>query len=113
MLFFKMFLFRRDLVVVLYYDILSEEFFLVIGVVDFLEGILGVVDEVFVECVEIDLDEGMVVENLVLDVEVGDVFLEMGYEYYVMSFVVFVVEGEEVYLVEYGVSMDNVFVFDE
>lgn len=44
-------------------------------VVNFLESVLGVIYEIFVEGVEINLNKGMVVENLGGNVEVGNVFL--------------------------------------
>lgn len=109
----KTLLLRRDLVVALHHDTLSEEFLLATGAADLLEGILGVVDEALAERAETDLDEGTVVENLALDVEVGDVLLEMGHEHHVTSLVVLAVEGEEVHLAEHGASTDNAFALDE
>ena len=66
------------------------------------------VNEVCAEGTQANLDEGAVEEDLGVDGEVGDGFLEMGHEEHVACFVVFVVEGEVVDLAEVGSGTDNV-----
>ena len=75
---------------------------------DFLEGGLGFVDEAIAEGAQPNLDKGAVEEDLGLDVEVCDCFLEMGHQQHVACFVVLVVECKEIYLAEVGASADDI-----
>jgi hypothetical protein len=103
----KALLLRRDLVVALHHNTLSEKLLLTTTAADLLKGVLGVVDETHAEGTETDLDKGTVVENLALDVEVGDVLLEMGHKHHVTSLVVLAVECKEVDLAQHGAGADD------
>ena len=75
---------------------------------NFLKGILRFVDEVCTECAQTDLNKSAVEENLGIDVEISNCFLEMGHEKHIPSFVVLVVKGEVVHLTEIGPRSDDV-----
>lgn len=97
----------RHLVVSLHHDTLSEQLFLTATAANLLEGVLCLVNKTLAECAETNLDQSSVVENLALDVEVGDVLLKMRHQHHVTSLVVLAVESEEVDLAQHSSGTDN------
>jgi hypothetical protein len=97
----------RHLVVSLHHDTLGEQLLLTAATANLLEGVLGLVDKSLAEGTETNLDQSSVVEDLALDVEVGDVLLKMRHQHHITSPVVLAVESEEVDLAQHGAGTNN------
>ena len=103
----QLFLLRGDLAVPLDNYTLGKELLLSAASANFLQGVLRIVHEAFAERAESHLHNCAVVENLSLDVEVGDGLLQMGHERHIPSLVVIAVESEEVDMAQHGAGSDD------
>lgn len=109
----KALLFRRHLGVSLNHNALSEKLLLTSTATDLLKCVLGLVDKSRAESTETDLNKSPVEQNLAVDVEVADSFLQMRHEHHVASLVVIVVKSEEVDLAKHSTGTDDAFAVEE
>lgn len=103
----------RNLVVTLNHDPLCQQLLLASRAADLLESVLCLVDKSGAESAETNLDKGSVEENLGVDVEVADAFLQVRHEHHVASLVVVVVQCQEVNLAQHGASTENALAVEE
>lgn len=103
----KALLLGRHLVVSLHHDTLGEQLLLTAAAADLLQSVLGIIDKTLAESAETNLDQSSVVQDLALDVKVGDVLLQMRHQHHVTGLVVLAVKGEEVNLAQHGSGTDN------
>lgn len=97
----------RHLVISLHHDTLSKQLLLTAAAADLLQSVLSLVDKTLSEGTETNLDQSSVVEDLALDIEIGDVLLQMRHQHHITSLVVLAVEGEEVDLAQHSAGTDN------
>jgi hypothetical protein len=109
----KTLLLRGNLVVSLDHDTLSKELLLATTTTDLLEGSLSFVDQAGSESAETNLDKGSVKENLAVDVEGIDGFLQMRHKHHITGLVVVVVQSEEINLTKHSSGSNDTFAVDE
>jgi hypothetical protein len=102
-----------NLVVSLDHDTLSEELLLTTTAADLLESSLCFVNQTSSKGAETNLDKSSVEENLTVDVEGVDGFLQMGHKHHITGLIVVVVKSEEVNLAKHSSGSDNAFAVDE
>jgi hypothetical protein len=105
----KSLLFWRNLAVSLNHNTLSEKLLLASATTDLLKSGLGFVDKTGSKSAESDLDEGTVEEDLAVDIEGVDGFLQMRHEHHIACLVVVVVQSEEINLAQHSAGSDDAF----
>ena len=109
----KTLLLRGNLVVSLNHDTLSKKLLLAATAADLLESSLCFVDQAGSESAEANLDKSSVEENLAVDVEGINGFLQMRHKHHITGLVVVVVQSEEVNLTKHSSGSNNAFAIDE
>ena len=107
------FLLWRNLIVALNHDTLGEKLLLTTASAYLLKSGLCFVDETSSEGAEPNLNKSSVEEDLAVNVEGVDGFLQMGHEHHIAGFVVVVVQSEEVNLAEHSSGSNDAFAMDE
>lgn len=87
------FLLWRDLVVSLDHDTLRKQLFLSSRTTNFLKGGLGLVHKTSSESAKSNLNQCSVEEDLAVDIESVDSFLQMRHQHHITSLVVVVVQS--------------------
>jgi hypothetical protein len=109
----KALLLRRDLIIALNHDTLSQQFLLAPATADLLEGVLCFVDESGTESAKADLNKSTIEEDLGVNVEVADCLLQVGHQHHIASLVVAVMQSKEVDLAKHCTRADDALAVDK